>query len=133
MDICEARESGFTAGPRHPWELARLEIVRELIARHVRLDRGAVVLDVGCGDTFVIEQLAQANPDASFYAIDTAFTEELLARYQERSQPNVFLASSLDAIGPTLDRPVSLVLLMDVLEHIANERNFLATLLAHPA
>jgi methyltransferase family protein len=92
------------------------------------------VLDVGCGDTFVVEQLALANPLASCYALDTAFTDELLAHYRAQLQaPNVFVSSSLDAITPPLDHAVSLVLLMDVLEHIADDEGFLTTLLAHPA
>ena len=31
MDLLEARYRGFTAGIRHPWELARLEVVTGLI------------------------------------------------------------------------------------------------------
>ena len=132
MDLCEARQCGFTPAARHPWELTRLAIVQRLIARHLTLDPGAVVLDVGCGDTFVVEQLALANPLASCYALDTAFTDELLAHYRAQLQaPNVFVSSSLDAITPP--HAVSLVLLMDVLEHIADDEEFLTTLLAHPA
>jgi trans-aconitate methyltransferase len=134
MDLLEARHRGFTAGIRHPWELARVEVVTNLITRSMTLRPGAAVLDIGCGDTFVAEQIAARFPEASVYAVDTAFTEESIAHYREQLKgQRVFVSSSIDALAPSLDRPVSLVLLMDVLEHIADDRGFLSTLLAHPA
>lgn len=134
MDLLEARHRGFTAGIRHPWELARVEVVTNLITRWMTLPQEATLLDIGCGDTFVAEQIAARFPGAAVYAVDTAFTEETIAHYRDRLKgQQVFVASSLDAIAPSLDRPVSLVLLMDVLEHIADDRRFLSTLLAHPA
>ena len=80
MDLAEARArtSGEqTAESRHPWETARLDVVDRLIAAHVRLAPDSTVLDVGCGDTFVAEQLSARYPGARFCAVDTAFTEDL--------------------------------------------------------
>jgi trans-aconitate methyltransferase len=134
MDLLEARHRGFTAGIRHPWELARVEVVSNLITRSMTLRPGAAVLDIGCGDTFVAETIAARFSDTTVYAVDTAFTEESIAHYREQLKgQRVFVSSSLDAIAPSLAGPVSLVLLMDVIEHIADDRGFLSTLLAHPA
>ena len=134
MDLLEARQRGLTPHERHPWELARLEVIKSLMARHVLLGAGTAVLDVGCGDTFVVERLAATCPEALFYAVDTAFTDESMAYHRAQlSVRNVFVSSSLDTAVPPLDRPVSLVILMDVLEHIANDRGFLTELLAHPS
>jgi Methyltransferase domain len=129
MDLAEARVRGHEAITRHPWELARIEVIRSLIHRHVRLEQHASVVDIGCGDTFVVEQLAADHPDALFYAIDTAFTDELIAHYRRRlNNPRILPFSSLEAITPPPSGPVSLVLLMDVLEHIDDDRGFLAAL-----
>jgi hypothetical protein len=133
MDLIEAGQRGFDAAARHPWELARLDVARRLIARHVDLPPGAVVLDVGCGDTFVVERLAAEYPDVRFHAIDTAFTGEVMTLLRARFRtPNVFVASSLDSVDPPTDRRVSLVILMDVLEHIDDDRGFLASLFTRP-
>ena len=133
MDILEAQRRDVSARERHPWELARLEVVRDLIARHVAPSAGTAVLDIGCGDAFVDEQMAAAFPDLSFYAVDIAFTDELIAHYRAQlTAPNVFLSSSLDSAVPHLNRRVSLVMLMDVLEHIEDDRAFLTQLMTHP-
>lgn len=133
MDLLEARQRGPALHERHPWELARLEVVKGLIARHVPPLAGTAVLDIGCGDTFVVERLAATFPQAWFYAVDTAFTDESMAHYRARLRVrNVIVSSSLDTADPPLDRPASLVLLMDVLEHVADDREFLTDLMAHP-
>ena len=57
MDLIEAR---LNRAPRHPWELARLDVVTSLLARQLtRLgDSGTRILDIGCGDAWLVEQLA---------------------------------------------------------------------------
>jgi hypothetical protein len=133
MDLAEARERGFHAGVRHPWEMARIAVVSKLIRRHVTLERDAIVMDIGCGDAFVVEQLAASYPDALFYAIDTALTPELIERCRTRlNNPRIRPFASLDAIEPPLEKPVSLVLLMDVIEHIEDDTGFLTRLLDRP-
>ena len=120
MDLVEARARGFDAGPRHPWERARLSLAARLIARHVPLAGGDVVLDVGCGDTFVVESLAKRYPAARFYAVDSAFTPGLIETFTARlTVPNVSLFASLDDVPG--DRAAALVLLMDVLEHVPDD------------
>jgi len=129
MDLVEAIGRGFDDSVRHPWESARLEIVKKLIAEHAPLDANAVVVDIGCGDTFVAESLGRAFPHATFYAIDTAFTDELIARYRSRSQlANVRLFRSLQEIEPPIESRVSLILLMDVIEHVSDDIALMADL-----
>ncbi len=133
MDLAEARERTSTPGAsRHPWETARLDVVRRLVAAQVPLGPGSIVLDVGCGDTFVSEQLAASYPGARFCAVDTAFTDDLIARYRANlAGSQVEPYASLDEV-PSLERPVSLVLLMDVIEHIDDARGFLRGLASRP-
>ncbi len=132
MDLVEAQQRGINAQGRHPWELARLEVIGSLITNRVVLRPGAAVLDIGCGDTFVVEQLATRHPDVLFYAIDPGFTGESVALYRAQlSVRNVVVSSSLDSAVPHLDREVSLVILTDVLEHIDNDLGFLTDLMMH--
>ena len=127
MDLVESRLQGFAAAPRHPWERARLALVSRLIARHRLIQPGDVVLDVGCGDTFVVESLAQRYPTATFYAVDSAFTPDLIAVFRDRLRvSNVSLFASLDEVPG--GREASLVLLMDVLEHVEDDLGLLRNL-----
>lgn len=133
MDLVEARARGYEAAVRHPWEVARVDVAGRLIRRHVTLGRDAIVMDIGCGDTFVVERLAAEYPETVFYAVDTAFTEELVEHYRARlNNPRILPFPSLEAIAPPLERPASLVLLMDVIEHIEHDRAFLAELRGRP-
>jgi hypothetical protein len=133
MDLVEARARGHEVEVRHPWETARLAIVNRLIRRHVVLAADAVVMDIGCGDTFVVEQLAAQSPRAVFYAIDTAFTGELLQHYRERlNNPRILPFPTLDEMAPPPPRAASLILLMDVIEHIARDREFMTDLRQRP-
>lgn len=124
MDLVEARVRGFETGTRHPWELARLKLASRLIERHVTLGPGAAVLDIGCGDAFVTGSLARRYPHVRFYGVDSGFTDELITLLRRRlSLPNVSLFATLDEVpqAPT----VALILLMDVVEHIPDDRGFL--------
>lgn len=127
MDLAEAAARGFAHRPRHPWERARLALTRHLLRRHVPLADGDVVVDIGCGDTFVIESLALQYSRARFFAVDSAFTPELIATLTGRlSARNVTLFPSLRDVPR--DRPASLILLMDVLEHVRDDRGMLQAL-----
>lgn len=126
MDIHEV----LSAGPvlsRHPWELARVEIVDLLLCKHAAgtVSGSDTVLDVGCGDAFVTHSLAVRYPDARFVGVDTALDEKTkLAVQGQIDAENVELYASLDAWDGS-DGCVSAVLLMDVLEHIEDDESFL--------
>ena len=124
MDLVEAQARGFEASVRHPWEQARLSLVHRLIQRHVDLRPGDLVIDIGCGDTFVAEELARRYPRAQFYAVDSHFTDQLLETLRARlSVPNLRLFASLDTLPESA--PAALVLLMDVIEHVPDDIGFL--------
>jgi len=132
MDLIErAAAVDAESAVRHPWERARLSLAHDLIRRHVPLRPGSVVLDVGCGDTFVSEELARQYPDARFYAVDSAFDDGLIDVLRSRlTVPNVSLFQSLDAV-PTA-APAALVLLMDVIEHVPDDVAFLGDICRRP-
>lgn len=124
MDLVEAKARGFESAVRHPWEQARLSLVDQLIERHVRLQPGDTVFDIGCGDTFVAEQLARRHPGVQFNAVDSNFTPELIHDLQARlTVPNVSLFTAIETVP--VSKPAALVLLMDVIEHVPDDVAFL--------
>jgi 2-polyprenyl-3-methyl-5-hydroxy-6-metoxy-1,4-benzoquinol methylase len=131
MDLAEATARGGARTARHPWELARLAIVRRLVARHATMRPGSAVLDIGCGDLFVAGRLAAAHPGMTVCGIDPAFTAGLLARLLEGQPPNVRAYPSLEAIDPPPPR-AALLLLLDVLEHVEDDGGFLRGLVRRP-
>jgi uncharacterized UPF0146 family protein len=129
MDLVETKRHELLV--RHPWERARLTLADELIRRHVTLRPADAVIDIGCGDTFVSEQLARRYPDVQFYAVDSAFTDELIEELRALlTVPNVSLFRTLDAV--TIARPAALVLLMDVIEHVPDDVAFLGDICRRP-
>lgn len=133
MDLVEARARGFDQAVRHPWETARFEVIDHLIRSHAPLPAGAIVMDIGCGDTFVVESLARRYDTAQLFAVDTAFTGDLLEHFRARlNNPRILMSSSLDGMAPPPSKPASLILLMDVIEHIEDDEGFLKGLRARP-
>lgn len=129
MDLVEAANSRDGAGVRHPWETARLEVLKRLIAKHVPLTDGSVVVDIGCGDAFVVGTLATLFPSSTFYGVDSALTPALIDEAERRVPAgNLRLFHSLDLVRPS--QPAMLVLLMDVIEHVEDDGAFLSDLLA---
>lgn len=130
MDLVEAKARGFETVVRHPWEQARLALVHRLIRRHVKLQPGDVVFDIGCGDTFVAEQLARHYPTVHFNAVDSNFTGELLDAFRARlTVQNLSLYASLDSVP--VAKPAALVLLMDVIEHVPDDEAFVRGICRH--
>lgn len=113
MDLSERG----TATARHPWEVVRAEFFRGLIASRVELSRVRNVVDVGAGDGW--------------------FAQELVPMLDERAQVTCwdinYSADDLVADLPagvlrTAARPsarADLVTLLDVIEHVPDDRTFL--------
>ncbi|MFA5507867.1 MAG: class I SAM-dependent methyltransferase [Vulcanimicrobiota bacterium] len=116
MDLKELSivESGGKGGleVRHPWELARLEILKTWLA-DFSLEEG-FHLDVGCGDAFLLRALAELHPESRWVGVDSAFSA--LENVDSGDLPNLELVSSLE--GLSRSSRFNSVLLMDVLEHI---------------
>lgn len=135
MDIKELKITDHEAVSRHPWEQARLEVVLDLISKFAGegLKKETPVLDIGCGDLFVAEELASHFPKTPFYAIDTAFDPELIDSLKAKlSVNNVDVFPSLDDAATLCHQPASAVLLLDVIEHIEDDVSFLKSLRQHP-
>jgi hypothetical protein len=77
--------------------------------------------------------MAKLYPKISFYAIDIAFTDDIILKYKELARnKNIFLFKSLDEAAVDLKKPADLILLLDVVEHIQDDKAFLRMLHNHP-
>lgn len=134
MDLLEVKhkKKSDLVTSRHPWELARLVVFKKLISKHINLNDKSIVFDIGCGDTFLVEQLAMDYPDALFYAIDIAFTDEMIKQYTEKLKvKNVLLYRSVEEFASEEFHTAALIILADVIEHIEDDKKFMTALLQH--
>ena len=126
MDLVELKKGNQK---RHPWELARFEVVLQLLKPYLSLNKNQeiTILDMGCGDTFFIENMAKRVPNASFIGIDIAFETDLLtdlkAKYKDA--PIDVFPSLEDALVQNPKQSIDIVMLLDVIEHIEDDISFL--------
>lgn len=120
MDLCEVTENTT----RHPWEVVRLKALRTIIKRAISLNRDLRILDVGCGDGFVINNLFDGIRVKHIDGVDpnlsTRQIEELSSRATNISYHNTF-----DNIR---DHRFNLILLLDVVEHVEDDNSFLCNI-----
>jgi ubiquinone/menaquinone biosynthesis C-methylase UbiE len=128
MDLTEIIH--FDNNQRHPWELARYQVVKEHV-RNILIPfnaESATVLDIGCGDAFLVHQLALDFPKVAFIGVDINFSDDLIEQLKHKIKvPNLSIYKNLDE----LDLPgnsVNAILLLDVIEHIEDEISFLKSL-----
>lgn len=119
MDL---KEFTHSHAPRHPWETSRLTAVRRILAPHAR--EGIRVLDVGCGDGFIARNLFSDLATKEITAVDIHLSDELMGELS-RCGPGVEYRRELPEHGQ-----YDLILLLDVLEHLEDDRGFLAGLAA---
>lgn len=128
MDITEINNN-LNSKVRHPWELARFEVVFSIISKHIEKleEKELLIYDIGCGDTFFSEMLSQRLPKCRIFAVDTAFTAEMLEFYSQKYQnSNIRVFPNVEQIS--INEKADLVLLLDVIEHIEDDITFLAWL-----
>jgi len=128
MDLREARAR--TEIVRHPWELARFEVVNDILLQHFEATDQLQVLDLGCGDTFFVENLSQRFPNSTFYGVDIEFQAEDLAYYAAAFEGKPI--ATFDSLEQMEQRrsiqQIDAVLLLDVVEHIEKDIAFLQML-----
>ena len=98
---------------RHWWFRGRRELVANVLLQHV--ERGASVLDVGCGTGFVLERLAE-----HFDAWGCEPDPGVRARATEGIR-NRILPGSTDNLVAARSRQYAAVMLLDVLEHLDDD------------
>ena len=106
---------------RHWWFRGRRDLVASVLGS--RLGPGSRVLDVGCGTGFVLERLAQ---DFDAWGLEPEASVRARARPEIRSR---ILSGSTDDLTAVESNSFDAVTLLDVLEHIDDDRAALRNVL----
>ncbi len=117
MDL---RETPASTGNRHPWELARVSALQAIAKAYQILPPGAPILDLGCGDGFIIDTLCP-DPTASIDAVDIHLTAEQLMGFSA-ARPRLHFHNSYQSLA---GRQFAVLTLFDVLEHVEDDALFL--------
>jgi SAM-dependent methyltransferase len=105
---------------RHPWEVARARFFGRVLRDAGLLGAARRVLDVGAGDGYLAGTLlAELPAGSSAVCFDAHYSDEDLRRFGEGSSPG--LSFSRERPAGRFD----LILLLDVVEHVADDRGFL--------
>jgi trans-aconitate methyltransferase len=128
MDLRESSHRNSSPAFRHPWELARLEVVSRLVRKYAGSKPGNI-LDLGCGDLFFIKEFKKKFPDGSAVAVDIEFSDSLLESEKQTLEIlGISAFKTLDQAQENFKEKVNLVLLLDVIEHIEDDIGFLKML-----
>ena len=119
MDLIESRRALLR---RHPWEQARFDFFLRALRRFVGLEALDVLLDVGSGDAWFAEQLVLHTTRPRVVCWDVGYTSEVLA------SDRLPRAARLEFVATKPAERFPLVLLLDVLEHVEHDREFLSNI-----
>lgn len=122
MDL---RETPASTVNRHPWELARVTALRAIAEAYQLLPPGARVLDLGCGDGFIIDALC---PQAMgpIEAVDIHLSGEQRTAFAT-ARPRVTFHNSYHSLT---GKEYDVITMFDVLEHVEQDTAFLRETMA---
>lgn len=103
---------------RHWWFVARQMIIEHLVHRDIQLTKGSRVLDVGCGTGAI---LASFSKDYECYGTDTS---PLAIEFCRKRNLKEVYQCTLENF-PHADLKFDLILMLDVIEHIGDDRGIL--------
>ena len=117
MDLIE-RHAGTR---RHPWELARAKFVIDLLRAAGLPSAATRIVDIGSGDAWLAGQLrTQAGSRETLVCWDANYTED-----DRRALAGERAGITFTAVKPR--GPFDLLLLLDVLEHVPDDVEFLSS------
>lgn len=131
MDISEfSRLDNKSSYNRHPWETSRKNVLHAFLKQaqiQFPIER---IVDIGSGDAYVIHTLLEKNLAKEYYAIDTAYTPEVIAQLKENNKDSkvVYVQNLTEYLDKFSSNVPTLYLCMDVLEHLENEKIILDNL-----
>ena len=122
MDLIEAKHKTNTN--RHPWEFARFEVLKHYFKTKLVNTPNPTIIDIGCGDSFVVESISKLYPQANLIAVDTAFTPEIIEHYKQKiNNTKIAFYYNIDEVPSNIK--ADCILLMDVIEHIEFDIDFM--------
>src|SRR5690606_12689945 len=124
MDISEfSRLEDKGRYARHPWEESRKNVFLKLLRKANLTFPLKRIVDIGSGDAYVIHALQDKKLASEYFAIDTAYTPEVIRQLKENNpESKVTYVQDLETyLKEYGTNDPTLFLCMDVLEHIENE------------
>ncbi|WNM19666.1 methyltransferase domain-containing protein [Flavobacterium capsici] len=125
MDISEfSRLNDKSNYNRHPWETSRKNVLHSFLKQskiEFPIER---IVDIGSGDAYVIHTLVQKNLAREYYAIDTAYTPEVIEQLKVNNNNSqvVYFKDLIEFQKTIISKKRTLFLCMDVLEHLEDEK-----------
>ncbi len=117
MDLKEYEKSLTSEINRHPWELARLQILSFFITTAIKKK---TILDIGSGDAFMATSIAKKLPDSAIAAIDINYKDIHFEKFKKDKPANLSFYSNLLSFSNSFSNKADIIILMDVLEHVKN-------------
>jgi SAM-dependent methyltransferase len=109
---------------RHWWYRARREVLASLIARRIKLQTGARILEIGCGTGHNLQMLAR------FGDVDGIELDDAARAVAEKRVGKPIGASPLPDLVGVPDAKYDLVAVLDVIEHVDEDARSLRTIAA---
>lgn len=122
MDLVEFNSVDKNSIRRHPWELARLQILKFLMRKY---RQPKTIVDIGSGDAYLAANIAFASPQCQVAAVDINYDDAVLKNLNKNKSPNIGYFNNLESAQYFLDETCDVVILMDVLEHLAHPEKLL--------
>lgn len=119
MDL---KEYSLSAPKRHPWEICRVEVLRNILQKFLKTGDLIRVLDIGCGDGYTIAELFKEK-QVYIDAVDSNLTEQQ-AELFSRKYKTIRFYSNLDRLPK---ENYDIITMLDVIEHVEDDRSFLET------
>lgn len=132
MDISEfSRLEDKSKYNRHPWETSRKNVLHTFLKQskiEFPINR---IVDIGSGDAYVIHTLVKKNMARQYFAIDTAYTPEVIEQLKINNNNSevIYVQNLQEYLEKYSTEEPSLYLCMDVLEHLEDEKLILDDLL----
>ena len=114
-------------GSRNPIQRVLLGRFLDQVVSLVRQSGAKTVLDVGCGEGFVLDRLAQADPGLTLRGLDMSASAVADASGRLGDRAEILQG---DARQPPFEQTFDLVLMTEVLEHIPEPQQMLPVLAA---
>lgn len=128
MDLLENKEINDDVS-RHPWELGRFEIISQNVGgiyENIPTKYRKVLVDIGCGDAYVLRKLTSQFDFERYVGVDINFTPENQENLKKVNNKIEYLTNISQLELEQNDYVV--ILMNDVLEHIDEHQAFLAEL-----
>jgi trans-aconitate methyltransferase len=122
LDLIET--AGSADIQRHPWEVARAQFFGQCLKQALHDNQAKSLLDIGGGDGFMAHTLGQAFDDLQIMCWDINYDEHYLKQMSE-AYPKISFTKECP------QETFEMLMLLDVLEHVEEDVDFLRDLVSH--